>query len=171
VRTDVPRYHLWRDGERVAEVSDLRAVWRDDLVTFALGCSFSFEHALLAAGIPLRHVSQGRNVAMYRTNIPTRPVGVFQGPPWCRCGRSRPPMRSAPCRSPRAHAAGAWRSHPYRRPGPDRHRRHPPARLWRRGGHPRRRAAGVLGLRRHAQAAIVAARPASASPMRRATCW
>ncbi|OWY35010.1 putative hydro-lyase [Herbaspirillum aquaticum] len=80
VRSDVPRYHLWRDGERVAEVNDLRAVWRDDLVTFALGCSFSFEHALLAAGIPLRHVSEGRNVAMYRTNIPTQPVGVFQGP-------------------------------------------------------------------------------------------
>jgi len=80
VRSDVPRYHLWRYGERVAEVNDLRAVWRDDLVTFALGCSFSFEHALLAAGIPLRHVSEGRNVAMYRTNIPTQPVGVFQGP-------------------------------------------------------------------------------------------
>ncbi|MFJ3055625.1 putative hydro-lyase [Herbaspirillum sp. NPDC087042] len=80
VRTDVPRYHLWRHGERVAEVSDLRDCWRDDLVTFALGCSFSFEHALLAAGIPLRHVSEGRNVAMYRTSIPTQAVGVFAGP-------------------------------------------------------------------------------------------
>ncbi|MCP1573761.1 putative hydro-lyase [Herbaspirillum rubrisubalbicans] len=80
VRSDVPRYHVWRNGERVAEVNDLREYWREDLVSFALGCSFSFEHALLAAGIPLRHVSQGRNVAMYRTNLPTRAVGVFSGP-------------------------------------------------------------------------------------------
>ncbi|QNB08494.1 putative hydro-lyase [Herbaspirillum frisingense] len=80
IRTDVPRYHIWRNGERVGEVTDLRAYWRDDLVTFALGCSFSFEHALLAEGIPLRHVTEGRNVAMYRTNIPTKPVGVFSGP-------------------------------------------------------------------------------------------
>jgi len=80
VRSDVPRYHLWRDGECVAELTDLRDVWRDDLVTFALGCSFTFEHALLAAGIPLRHVQQGRNVAMYRTNRPTVPAGPFHGP-------------------------------------------------------------------------------------------
>ena len=80
VRTDVPRYHVWRDGERVAETTDLRDWWRDDLVTFALGCSFSFEHALLEAGIKLRHVEQGLNVAMYRSNIPTRSVGVFHGP-------------------------------------------------------------------------------------------
>lgn len=80
VRTDVPRYHVWRDGERVAETTDLHDWWRDDLVTFALGCSFSFEHALLEAGIKLRHVEQGLNVAMYRSNIPTRSVGVFHGP-------------------------------------------------------------------------------------------
>jgi len=80
VRTDVPRYHVWRDGQRVAETTDLRDWWRDDLVTFALGCSFSFEHALLEAGIALRHVEQGLNVAMYRSNIPTRSVGVFHGP-------------------------------------------------------------------------------------------
>lgn len=80
VRTDVPRYHVWRNGERVAETADLRDWWRDDLVTFALGCSFSFEHALLEAGIALRHVEQGLNVAMYRSNIPTRSAGVFHGP-------------------------------------------------------------------------------------------
>lgn len=80
VRSDVPRYHLWRNGERVAEPTDLRPLWRDDLVTFALGCSFTFEHALLAAGIPLRHVQQGRNVAMYRTTLATTPAGPFHGP-------------------------------------------------------------------------------------------
>jgi uncharacterized protein YcsI (UPF0317 family) len=80
IRTDVPRYRVWQNGELVAEPTDLRTLWRDDLVTFALGCSFSFEHGLLAAGIPLRHVDAGRNVAMYRTNLPTRPAGPFHGP-------------------------------------------------------------------------------------------
>jgi uncharacterized protein YcsI (UPF0317 family) len=80
IRTDLPRYRVWQHGELVAEPTDLRGFWRDDLVTFALGCSFSFEHGLLAAGIPLRHVHQGRNVAMYRTNIATRSAGPFHGP-------------------------------------------------------------------------------------------
>ncbi len=64
----------------VAEVPDLTRHWRDDLVTFVLGCSFSFEAALIEAGIPLRHVAEGRNVAMYRTSIPTVPAGPFHGP-------------------------------------------------------------------------------------------
>lgn len=80
IRSDVPRYRVWEHGELVDEPTDLRALWRDDLVTFVLGCSFSFEHALLAAGIPLRHVEEGRNVAMYRSNIPTRAAGPFHGP-------------------------------------------------------------------------------------------
>lgn len=80
LRVDVPRYRVWQHGELVAEPTDLRDVWRDDLVTFALGCSFSFEHAILQAGIELRHVSQGHNVAMYRTNIATEPAGPFFGP-------------------------------------------------------------------------------------------
>ncbi|HNB44309.1 MAG TPA: putative hydro-lyase [Burkholderiaceae bacterium] len=80
IRSDVPRYRVWQHGELVAEPTDLREFWRDDLVTFALGCSFSFEHGLLAAGIPLRHVQQGCNVAMYRTNIATRSAGPFHGP-------------------------------------------------------------------------------------------
>lgn len=80
IRTDVPRYRVWRHGELVDEVTDLRALWREDLVSFVLGCSFSFEHALLAAGIRLRHVDEGRNVAMYRTSIPTRAAGPFCGP-------------------------------------------------------------------------------------------
>ncbi len=78
--TDVPGYWVYEHGEKVAEVQDLKALWRDDLVTFVLGCSFSFEAALLEAGIPLRHVAQGRNVAMYKTSIPTQPAGPFHGP-------------------------------------------------------------------------------------------
>jgi uncharacterized protein YcsI (UPF0317 family) len=80
LRTDVPRYRVWREGVLEGEVDDLRALWRDDWVGFVLGCSFSFEQALLEDGIPLRHVAQGRNVAMYRTSIPTAPAGRFAGP-------------------------------------------------------------------------------------------
>lgn len=80
IRSDVPRYRVWRKGELVEEVTDIRALWRDDLVTFVIGCSFSFEQPLINAGIPLRHIEQGRNVAMYRTNIQTVPAGPFHGP-------------------------------------------------------------------------------------------
>ena len=80
IRTDIPRYRIWKHGELAAEVSDIRDYWRDDLVSFVLGCSFSFEHALIKGGIELRHVSQGKNVAMYRTNIQTVPAGPFHGP-------------------------------------------------------------------------------------------
>lgn len=79
IRTDCPRYVLLQDGER-REVTDLNDVWRDDLVTFLLGCSFTFESALLAAGAPVRHIEEGRNVPMYRTNVPMTPAGVFSGP-------------------------------------------------------------------------------------------
>lgn len=80
IRSDVPRYRVWRHGELAAEPTDLHELWRDDLVSFVLGCSFSFEHALLAEGIRLRHVEQGRNVSMYRTGIQTRAAGPFSGP-------------------------------------------------------------------------------------------
>jgi len=80
IRTDVPAYRVWRHGELVEEVTDIRALWRDDLVSFVIGCSFSFEQGLIDAGIPLRHIAEGRNVAMYRTSIPTVPAGVFHGP-------------------------------------------------------------------------------------------
>lgn len=80
IRTDVPRYRVWRHGELVDEPTDIRALWRDDLVSFVIGCSFSFEQALADEGVPLRHVEQGRNVAMYRTAITTVPAGRFAGP-------------------------------------------------------------------------------------------
>jgi len=80
IRSDLPLYRVWRDGELVEEVADVRALWRDDLVAFVIGCSFSFEEALLADGLPLRHVAAGRNVAMFRTSLPTEPAGPFRGP-------------------------------------------------------------------------------------------
>ena len=80
IRTDLPRYRVWRDGELVDEPTDVRALWNDDLVSFVIGCSFTFEHALMAEGIALRHVEQGRNVAMYRTSVATTPAGPFHGP-------------------------------------------------------------------------------------------
>lgn len=80
LRTDLPRYRLWRHGELVAEPTEIGEYWREDLVAFVLGCSFTFEHALLEAGIPLRHVERGRNVAMWRSSIACAPAGPFAGP-------------------------------------------------------------------------------------------
>src|SRR5712691_1935834 len=80
IRSDLPRYRVWRRGELVDEPFDIFHLWRDDLVGFALGCSFSFEEALLDAGIELRHIARGSNVSMYRTNIACAPAGPFAGP-------------------------------------------------------------------------------------------
>jgi uncharacterized protein YcsI (UPF0317 family) len=79
LRTDLPRYRVWRHGELADEPTDLQRWWRDDLVAFLLGCSFTFENALGQAGVPVRHVEQGCNVPMYRTTIACRPAGVFCG--------------------------------------------------------------------------------------------
>lgn len=79
IRTDVPRYRVYRDGELAAEPTDITALWRDDFVTFVIGCSFSFEEALLAAGVPVRHIQMNRNVPMYRTSLPCVPAGRFSG--------------------------------------------------------------------------------------------
>jgi len=80
IRTDLPRYRVWRDGALVDEPSDILKYWRDDLVTFAIGCSFSFEQALLEDGIELRHMTQDCTVPMYRTSVETVPAGPFHGP-------------------------------------------------------------------------------------------
>lgn len=80
LRTDLPRYCVYRHGERIDEPTDLAAWWRDDLVAFLLGCSFTFENALLQAGLPVRHLETGANVPMYRTRLECRPAGVFHGP-------------------------------------------------------------------------------------------
>lgn len=80
LRLDLPRYRVYRKGELVGEFTDLLAWWHDDLVSFLLGCSFTFERELLAAGIPVRHVECGRNVPMYRTTRQCQPAGQFCGP-------------------------------------------------------------------------------------------
>ena len=79
IRTDVPSYRLFRNGEFVEEKTDITALWQSDLVTFALGCSFSFEEALLADGLEVRNVTEGVNVPMYRTSIDCNSAGPFAG--------------------------------------------------------------------------------------------
>lgn len=80
IRTDVPRYRVWKNGELIDEPVDVKAYWRDDLVSFAIGCSFSFEEALMAEGLEVRHIAQGINVPMYRTRVATQAAGRFGGP-------------------------------------------------------------------------------------------
>jgi uncharacterized protein YcsI (UPF0317 family) len=80
VRTDVPRYRVYAHGELIGEPTDVSDRWRDDLVAFLIGCSFTFEKALLAEGLPVRHIEQRVNVPMYRTTTPTEPAGAFSGP-------------------------------------------------------------------------------------------
>jgi len=80
IRTDLPAYRVYVDGELVAEPSDVVEFWTDDLVAFAIGCSFTFEAALQDSGVPVRHIEQGRNVPMYRTNRMCRPAGRMSGP-------------------------------------------------------------------------------------------
>ena len=80
IRTDVPAYRVYRDGKLVAEPSDVIEHWREDLVTFLLGCSFTFEAPLRAAGIPVRHMDLGVNVPMFRTSRRCQPAGSLSGP-------------------------------------------------------------------------------------------
>ena len=80
LRTAIPRYRVWRDGELVDEPVDATPFWRDDLVSFLIGCSFTFEGALVDAGVPLRHVDQGRNVSMFVTDRECRAAGRVHGP-------------------------------------------------------------------------------------------
>lgn len=80
LRTDLPRYRVYRAGELESEPENLLGLWQDDFVSFLLGCSFTFEQALIEAGIPVRHVELGSNVPMYRTNINCTPAGIFSGP-------------------------------------------------------------------------------------------
>ena len=81
--TDIPRYFIYKNGVKVDEVTDASEYWQDDFVGFLIGCSFSFEEALLQAGIDVRHISMGRNVPMYKTNIECEKAGVFEGPLVC----------------------------------------------------------------------------------------
>ncbi len=80
LRTDIPRYRIYRNGMLEQEVTDLRGVWKPDLVTFLLGCSFSFEAALLKAGVPIRHIEEEKNVPMFISSIACTPAGSLAGP-------------------------------------------------------------------------------------------
>ena len=79
IRSDVPKYRIYENGILTQEVDDLTSFWRDDLVTFVLGCSFSFEEALIADGLEVRNITEGVNVPMYRTNIECKSAGRFSG--------------------------------------------------------------------------------------------
>jgi uncharacterized protein YcsI (UPF0317 family) len=80
LRTDLPRYRVFEHGRLVDEPTDIRRWWRDDLVSFLLGCSFSFERAMRRAGLPLRHLEENKTVSMYRTSIRCKPAGPFESP-------------------------------------------------------------------------------------------
>jgi uncharacterized protein YcsI (UPF0317 family) len=80
LRTDLPMYRVWRDGELVEEPTSIAEFWRDDLVSFLIGCSFTFEAALIEKGIAVRHVELGRNVPMFQTNVACQSAGKFHGP-------------------------------------------------------------------------------------------
>lgn len=79
IRTDLPGYCVYEHGVKTRELSDIGSIWQDDFVSFLLGCSFSFESALMRSGISLRHIEQKRNVAMFKTTIACRPAGCMQG--------------------------------------------------------------------------------------------
>lgn len=80
LRTDLPKYRIYKDGKLADEVTDITAYWQDDFVSFLIGCSFTFEKPLLDNDIPIRYIEEGRNVSMYKTNIPCESAGVFAGP-------------------------------------------------------------------------------------------
>ena len=80
IRTDIPLYTIYRKGKLEATVKEIRDLWKVDFVTFLLGCSFSFEEALLRSKVPVRHIEENKNVSMFITNIPCRTAGVFHGP-------------------------------------------------------------------------------------------
>lgn len=80
LRTDLPRYRIYKNGNLSAETQDVGWLWRDDFVAFAIGCSFTFERALEKEGVELRHITQNVTVPMFATNILTKPFGVFAGP-------------------------------------------------------------------------------------------
>ncbi len=80
IRTDLPRYRIFKYGNLVEETTDIKAFWRSDLVAFLIGCSFTFENAMINAGLPVRHIEEGKNVPMYKTNIECVSAGIFSSP-------------------------------------------------------------------------------------------
>ena len=80
IATDIPLYRIYKEGALVDEVEDIKKYWQDDFVSFVLGCSFTFESAMIDEGIAIRHIDTGKNVSMYITNIKCEPAGIFSGP-------------------------------------------------------------------------------------------
>lgn len=80
IRTDLPMYRIFRDGKLIKEERDIRGYWRDDLVTFLIGCSYTFEEALVRGGVPIRNYLKQKDPGIYISNIPCRPAGIFFGP-------------------------------------------------------------------------------------------
>jgi uncharacterized protein YcsI (UPF0317 family) len=80
IRTDIPRYHIYEKGKLQKTVKEIKSFWKRDFVSFLLGCSFSFEEAMLRSKIPVRHIEEDKNVPMFITHIPCKPAGVFHGP-------------------------------------------------------------------------------------------
>lgn len=80
ITTDIPKYRVYKKGKLEGEYLNIKDYWREDFVSFVLGCSFTFESALLDEGIPVRHIENKSNVPMYKTNIQCKPAGVFSGP-------------------------------------------------------------------------------------------
>ncbi len=150
IRTDLGRYKVFRNGELVDEPTDLMKHWRDDLVIFALGCSFSFEDALIQDGMELRHITNGTTVPMYRTNVQTTAAGPFHGPLVVSMAAAETRRRDPRHPDHDAVSGGARRPRACRHAGADRHQGHHEARLWRSGADQFGRDAGVLGLRRDA---------------------
>lgn len=80
IRTDAPAYRVYRHGELVEEPDDVLHVWQEDLVSFLIGCSFTFEAPMIEAGLPIAHIDQGVNVPMYKTTVECQPAGSLSGP-------------------------------------------------------------------------------------------
>ncbi|WP_069999020.1 putative hydro-lyase [Cellulosilyticum sp. I15G10I2] len=80
IATDIPKYRVYTKGENTGEYADIQSFWREDFVSFIIGCSFTFESALMQGGIGIRHIEMGTNVPMYITNIDCKPAGIFSGP-------------------------------------------------------------------------------------------
>lgn len=80
ITTDIPEYYIYRKGVLTDKLNDVSEYWKDDYVGFLIGCSFSFEEALIKENIEVRHITQGINVPMYKTNIQCKSAGVFNGP-------------------------------------------------------------------------------------------
>ena len=136
IANDIPKYRVYENGVMTGEYTSVEHLWRDDFVSFLIGCSFSFESELIAANVPIRHIEEGRNVPMYLTNIECEPAGIFHG-------KMVVSMRPLP------YAESPRRSDSYRRPVRYRYQRYLKARFRRFGYYKSRRSAGVLAVRRH----------------------